>query len=125
MTSISYISIKIYIASYRKIHKYIETYFIRHPDDENTCGFGRSFWENGFAGGHCANFKGFCCSSTRHGLSYLKEKGMLEELPDGGEKIRVSPNTLPFIIPPHLKNVSIPKWKLDDRKWLNMYDTTI
>ena len=79
-----------------------------------------TFWENGFSGGHCANFEGFCCASTRSGLRFLKEKEILEDLPDGTQKLSVLPNTLPFIIPPHLKNVSLLKWKIDDRKWLNM-----
>ena len=87
---------------------------------ENTCGFEKSFWENGFLGGHCTNFSEICCTSTIKGIRYLIEKGILNDIPDGDFKINTSPNTLPFSIPEQLKYVPIERWQIEDRKWLNM-----
>ena len=87
---------------------------------KKPCGMGRSYWENGFSGGKCVNFSDICCTSTSTGLHYLKTTGILTDMPDDGIKIITSPNTLPFVIPSHLKHVPIVKWGNEDKKWLQM-----
>ena len=94
--------------------------YFRHKEWENTSGFEKSFWKNGFLGAHCANFSEICCTSTNKGIRYLTDKGMLNDIPGGDCKINTSPNTLPFSIPQQLKNVPIERWDKEDRQWLNM-----
>ena len=91
-----------------------------HSKCENACGGRKSFWKNGFFMENGLRVQEFCCSSTWNGLHHLKEKGMLHELPDGGHEIISSPNTLPFVMPLHLKHVNISKWKIIDQTWLNV-----
>ena len=102
---------------------HIKVFFKRHPYWEKTCGIDSSYFENGISGGQCTNFSEVCCTSTNTGLKYLKEKGMLEELPQDGAKIITSPSAFPFFIPPYLKHIPIAKWTVEERKWLNMYET--
>ena len=110
-----------YYAMYYSTYIYIyQCIRFRHKQWENTCGFGKSFWKNGFLGGHCANFTELCCTSTNKGIRYLTAKGMLNDIPGGNCKINTSPNTLPFSIPQQLKNVPIERWDKEDRQCLNM-----
>ena len=89
--------------------------------------FGKKLWYdkyyrgNRFSDGHHANLSEVCCTSTNTGLKYLKQKGILETLPDNSTDIVTSPNKLPSFIPPDLKQVPIAEWSVEDTKWLNMY----
>ena len=50
----------------------------------------------------------------------MKGTGVFTELPDGRSRIRASINTVPFLIPPHLKTNPTTKWNIRDEIWLNV-----
>ena len=75
-----------------------------------------SIWKERISG-HCA-FP-LCCSSTA-GLAVLKKKQLVKDVTGGGTIIFASPQSIPFVIPRHLKKIPIEKWTNNDKVWLNM-----
>ena len=88
----------------------------KSPAQEDFCGIETSIWKERKSG-YCA-FP-LCCSSTVE-LKVLNKKQLVKDVAGGGSIIVASPESIPFVIPRHLKKIPIEKWTNNDRVWLNM-----
>ena len=105
---------KIYNPLLRK-HYITSLLLIRDKKLGKLCGWGRSFWQQKFLG-RCVTLP-LCCNTTKN-IEYLKDNGIFQESESSGSSIAASPNTIPFIIPHHLKLMPVQHWHDEDRIWL-------